>query len=242
MSRGATTRRRAARATEIHLTASLLAGLLAVGGLVATAWGEAAPAGSATLRAPMASPAQARPQEAVRTAIVLFPWTQAGTLAPQVHVTARLSGVCWVGAFPDIDDKYAGRCMTGNYIRTPCFSPMTAQPAEVVCGVGSPWDSSQALLIKLTEPMPRSEANKGGDWTGWALQLGNRARCILADGTHSPPVSGGPAPSECADDAFAFALDTGSQPWTVWYGTSATFGGRASSGEVKVAVAYNGPD
>ena len=95
-------------------------------------------------------------------------------LAPQVHVARRADGYCWTGAFPFIDDRYAWRCMTGNFIQTPCFSPMTAHPSEVVCA-DSPWDSSHVLLIRLTKPLPWAEANTGGDWTGWALQLSNKA-------------------------------------------------------------------
>jgi hypothetical protein len=205
-------------------------------------WGLVGLLAGLTLVASLAGPAQAIPLRAAQTTVVMFPWQSDGRLAPQVHVADRRAGMCWVGAFPDINDRYAWRCLTGNFIQTPCFSPMTARPAEVVCDASSPWDSSRALVIQLTKPLPWAEANTGGDWTGWALQLSNKARCILATDTHSPPVSGGPAPYQCANDAWAGELSTGSQPWTVWYGTSGTFGGPASSGVVKVTVAYNGPD
>jgi len=118
---------------------------------------------------------------------------------------------------------------------------MIAHPTEVVCA-GSPWDSSHVLLLHLTKPLPLAEANKDGYWTGWALQLSNKARCILASDTHAPPVSGGPAQYVCAGDGYAANLSTGSRPWTVWYATSSTFGGPESSGQVNVTVAYNGPD
>jgi hypothetical protein len=194
----------------------------------------------AVLMSPV-GPAEASPPKVVKTTVVMFPWQLDGRLAPQVHVARRADGYCWTGAFPFIDDRYAWRCMTGNFIQTPCFSPMTAHPSEVVCA-DSPWDSSHVLLIRLTKPLPWAEANTGGDWTGWALQLSNKGRCILASDTHAPPVSGGPAQYQCAGDAWADILTTGSQPWTIWYGTSPTFGGHASSGQVSVTVAYNGPD
>jgi hypothetical protein len=199
-------------------------------------------AGLVALVASSSVSAEAIAQKAAQTTVVMFPWQSDGRLAPQVRVGAKRSGYCWTGAFPDINDRYAWRCFTGNLIQTPCLSPMTAHPAEVVCDASSPWDSSHALMIQLTKPLPWAQANTGGDWTGWALQLRNKARCILATDAHSPPVSGGPAPYQCANDAWAGEPITGSQPWTVWYGTSGTFGGAESSGMVNVTVAYDGPD
>lgn len=195
-----------------------------------------------TLVPSLAAPSGAITPKAPQTTVVMVPWRSDGRLAPQVHVSEERSGECWTGAFPDLDDRYAWRCLTGNFIENPCFSPITARPAEVVCDASSPWDSSRALLIHLTKPLPWADANTGGDWTGWALQLSNKARCILATGTHSPPVSGGPAPYQCANDAWATSRARALSRGPCRTGASGTFGGPASSGLVNVTVAYDGPD
>jgi hypothetical protein len=187
-------------------------------------------------------PAPAGAQPPAHTTQVLFPWSVSGRLAPQVHLAKQVSGSCWTSAM-EADDRYAWRCMAGNYIYDPCFAPPVSHVTEVLCNDMSPWDTG-AILMKLSKPLPTAYANSGPDWTGFALQLANKARCVLREMDHTPPVSGGPSMYVCASDHFADVY-TGSQPWVAYYWGTSAFGGPASndtSHSVNVTVAYNGPD
>jgi hypothetical protein len=177
-----------------------------------------------------------------RTTVVMFPWQQNGQLAPQVHIGPRLSGYCWVGAFPGPEDEYAWRCLVGNSILTPCYSPLSQHVREVVCAV-TPWWAFKVPLIRLQKPLPAGQADKGGYWSAWAIQLSNKGRCILAN-PGSPPISGGAAPYTCGNGYLASDLNPGSQPWTVdYWSNSSEFGGPPSHlSVVTVSVAYDGPD
>ena len=186
--------------------------------------------------------AVASPLAVARTTVVMFPWQPNGQLAPQVHVGLPLSGYCWVGAFPGPEDEYAWRCLVGNSILTPCYRPLSQRAREVVCAV-TPWWAYRVPLIHLQKPLPMGQADKGGYWSAWAIQLTNKGRCILAN-PGSPPISGGPAPYTCANGYLAGYLNTGSQPWTVdYWSNSSEFGGPPSPVRVvTVSVAYDGPD
>jgi hypothetical protein len=178
-----------------------------------------------------------------KTAVVLFPWQADGRPASQVHVTSHVAGYCWTGAM-EMDDRYAWRCQAHNYIYDPCFAPEGRRVAEVLCNTASPWDGEGALAMSLTKPLPFGYANTAPDWTGFALQLSNKGRCVLRDFDHSPPVSGGPATYVCASDHFA-DLSTNSQPWVAYYWGTSEFGGPGSANtphEEAVTVAYDGPD
>jgi hypothetical protein len=107
----------------------------------------------------------------------------------------------------------------------------------------TPWWAFKVALIRLQKPLPMGQADKGGYWSAWALQLSNKGRCILAN-PGSPPVSGGAAPYTCANGYLAGYLNTGSQPWTVdYWSNSSEFGGPPPNVRVvTVSVAYNGPD
>ncbi len=190
------------------------------------------------------SPAEASVPGPQRTTVVMFPWQADGKLAPQVHVGPPISGYCWTGAFPPPDDQYAWRCLSGNSILTPCFSPVAGHASEVVCAV-SPWYRFAVPVIKLQRPLPLSSGDNGNYWSAWGIQLANKSRCLLAN-PGTPPVSGGPAAYTCAGGYLANDLNTSSEPWTVFYwSNSAEFGGPASAGNGQVeivTVAYNGPD
>ncbi len=188
----------------------------------------------------LATPAGA--QGAPHTTQVLFPWSASGRLAPQVHVAELVSGYCWTSSM-EAEDRYAWRCMAHNDIYDPCFSPPSGHITEVLCNDMSPWDTG-AILMRLSKPIPTADANTAPDWAGFALQLANRARCVLRDLDHSPPVSGGPSMYLCASDHFANVY-TGSQPWVAYYWGTSAFGGPASNDTehvVNVTVAYDGPD
>ena len=107
--------------------------------------------------------AVASPLAVARTTVVMFPWQPNGQLAPQVHVGLPLSGYCWVGAFPGPEDEYAWRCLVGNSILTPCYSPLSQRAREVVCAV-TPWWAYRVPLIHLQRPLPMGQADKGGYW------------------------------------------------------------------------------
>ena len=182
------------------------------------------------------------PLTVARTTVVMFPWQQNGRLVPQVHVSSPLNGYCWEGAFPGPEDEYAWRCIAGNALLTPCYSPPSQGAREVVCAV-TPWFAFKVPVIHLERPLPIDLADKGGYWSAWAIQLSNKGRCILAN-PGSPPISGGPAPYTCANGYSAGYINTGSQPWTVdYWSNSSEFGGPPPQIRVvAVSVAYNGPD
>ncbi len=192
----------------------------------------------------MSVPGPAGAAGIARTVEVLFPWLANGRLAPQVHVARQISGYCWTSSL-EADDHYAWRCMAHNDIYDPCFSPLGRHVAEVVCNVLSPWDGAGAIVMRLSQPLPTAAAINAPDWTGFALQLANKARCFLREELdHSPPVSGGPSMYVCASDHFA-NIYTGSQPWVAYYWGTSAFGGPASNDTahaVNVTVAYDGPD
>ena len=123
------------------------------GGAVVTRLAKriAAALGGVLLTVPL-SPVAASPSTVARTTVVTFPWQQNGRLAPQVHVGSALSGHCWVGAFPGPEDEYAWRCLVGNSIITPCYSPLSRRAREVVCAV-TPWWAFKVPLIPSPEAL-----------------------------------------------------------------------------------------
>jgi hypothetical protein len=133
--------------------------------------------------------------------------------------------------------------MAGNDIYDPCFAPSVDHAAQVLCNDMSPWDTA-GILMQLTKPLPLAQAFTAPEWTGFAVQLANKARCVLRDLDHSPPVSDGPSMYLCANDHFA-NLSTSSRPWVAYYWGTSAFGGPASNDAthiVDVTVSYNGPD
>lgn len=134
-------------------------------------------------------PGPAVAQGVAQTTQILFPWSASGRLAPQVHVAKRVSGYCWTSSL-EVDDFYAWRCMAGNDIYDPCFAPSVDHAAQVLCNDMSPWDTA-GILMQLTKPLPLAQAFTAPEWTGFAVQLANKARCVLRDLDHSPPVSDG---------------------------------------------------
>jgi hypothetical protein len=114
-------------------------------------------------------------------ATIYRPYRANGTSILQ---TSTHSGRCWTGSSTAMRSD-AWRCMTGNEIADPCFSA-NPNASSVVCPQG-PWTSA-GLRIRLTKPLPRKFANRGGPSLRnqpWALELGDGSRCLLDSGASS---------------------------------------------------------
>jgi hypothetical protein len=120
--------------------------------------------------------------------------------------------------------------MVGSTIEDPCFEAGTA----VVCPLSGPWGHT-AERIALTAPLPRSAANKAGQWSGvWAMQLGDGTHCTFVSGA-TGAINGMRLNYEC-DNRLGLYGDPnrGSQPWTI-------FGGRMNATELTsqpIAIAW----
>ncbi|MEP7020842.1 MAG: hypothetical protein ABI808_09330 [Pseudonocardiales bacterium] len=146
------------------------------------------------------------------TAVSKFtPYSSAGALT--VVVTGHATGQCWTGSIVvAVPGVY--RCLVGNDIADPCFTPpQPAKPTTVAC-LPDPW--SGALVVTLTAPLPITPP-VGHAANPWALQLANGVRCVASGGTvHS--VDGVSLNLQCSGGTAAGGLDTTGPMWQVKYG------------------------
>jgi hypothetical protein len=139
------------------------------------------------------------------------PYSAAGALT--ASVAAHGTGRCWTGSIV-VPVAGAYRCLVGNDIADPCFSPpRPSTPVTVAC-LPDPW--SGARVITLTEPLPVGPPI-GNAARPWAVQLANGARCVASTGTVA--TSHGLALDLlCPGGTAAGGLDTMSPAWRVQYG------------------------
>ena len=107
-----------------------------------------------------------------------------GKLASGLRVSERGPGSCWEGSIAD-GRSDAWRCFLGDLILDPCFSNGRSSQPYVVCPK-APW-SARVTLLRLTKPLPLSNANKDRQaavWP-WGIVTSNRQRCLLITGATS---------------------------------------------------------
>lgn len=145
----------------------------------------AALAMAACARAPASAPRPAS-NDAAPTRIVRF--------VPAIPSGTPSDGKCWTRsvAAPRVG---AWRCMLGNEIADPCFSPLSGGDT-VVCGA-DPAVQDPGFAVHLLEPLP-SDAVVPATAAPWLLLLANGQVCAPFTGT-VPMVDGKEARWSCAD-------------------------------------------
>jgi hypothetical protein len=120
---------------------------------------------------------------ATKTIVTFFsPWSSSGNLQPTYHVVETLSGYCWTDSIATSrGDAY--RCMSGNSIYDPCFTP-SAHPHAVACA-SNPF-AKRIILLKLQKPLP-SPPTPAKQWLQphnqpWGLRLTNGNTCAFVTG------------------------------------------------------------
>jgi hypothetical protein len=129
-----------------------------------------------------------------------------------VKVADVADGRCWTNSLgaPAADTF---RCFKGdNVILDPCFArPGASAPAEVAC-VLTPW--SEATVLRLTEPLPKSDPIKAVK--PWALLLRDGQHCVASTGM-VPTVSGVDLDYQCGTGHGLGGLKMQSQWATAMY-------------------------
>jgi hypothetical protein len=153
--------------------------------------------------------------------------TRVTTYVPVVPPAPKRSGSCWTRSIAAPSRADAWRCMLGNEIYDPCFSPKT--PGVVVCDV-NPVSGGRGFAVRLTKPLPASEPLFTARLAlPWIVQLANGEVCIPLTGTHE--LMGKESIGyECSASREARAsgaemglIDGSIVPGTVWHARLATF-------------------
>jgi hypothetical protein len=136
-------------------------------------------------------------------------WSVAGA-----HVVQSGRGYCWTSSIADARPD-AWRCLLGkNEIVDPCF---TGGGSTVLCPDGTP-DSHDAIRIRLTKPLPLSQANHGSGATPgapWTIVTAGGAYCYRVTGATNT-VAGRALTYECAGSSELAGLPNRRRPaWTV---------------------------
>lgn len=181
-------------------------GLLGVGFLAAAVVLAPASAATAAAQAPASTPTKT-------VARTYDPWARADKLAPGIGVARTVKGYCWVSSIA-VSRANAYRCMTGNEIYDPCFSPPAGVSGvvEVACAP-SPW--SKVVLMRLTRRLPK---NTGGRPHPWAFRLADGDGCVVGTGANGE-VDGVVMPFYCTV-GLTSAPDEAHEPWTVRFAGS----------------------
>lgn len=230
---GAPLRVRAMRRSNLGVAVAVLLALLTV-----TACGsdkpKAAPPSSTTATVPPTTTAAAAVSTTSTTgtsatattvsgatAVRTFsPWSASGTLAPGLNVSSTLRGTCWTQS-DAVGSATTYRCMAGNEIYDPCFTPpRQSNPADAACPL-APWDSTVTVLT-LSGPLPT--AGSTAYRFPWAIELSNQARCIVISGT-STSVDGVRLSYYCLSPrGAAAAIVSMTQPWGAKFATNPASG------------------
>ncbi|MCU1655891.1 MAG: hypothetical protein JWO57_547 [Pseudonocardiales bacterium] len=162
----------------VSRTLGLVALVVAMAGAAACAsrTTHRAPAGAGSLTASSSS----APGVVIKT---FSPYAATGTLV--VPVADHLTGSCWTGSIA-VPKAGVYRCLVGNAIYDPCFTPARQQTPPTVACLADPWSS--AHIVRLSQPLPASTPATTSDYP-WALELANHAHCVAATGT-VPVVAG----------------------------------------------------
>lgn len=120
---------------------------------------------------------------ASKTVVTFFsPWTSSGSLRSDFHAIETVSGYCWTDSISTSrGDAY--RCMSGNSIYDPCFTP-SARPHAVACA-SNPF-AKRVVLLKLTKRLP-SAPTPATQWLQphnqpWGLRLTDGDTCTFVTG------------------------------------------------------------
>jgi hypothetical protein len=164
------------------------------------------------------------------TVVTTFtPYTAADAIT--VRVTAHGTGQCWTTSIV-VPVAGAYRCLVGNQIADPCFTPHhVTTPITVAC-VSAPWSS--ARVVTLTTALPKATP-RGTAANPWAVLLANGAHCVAATGTVQS-VGKVSLNLLCPGGTAAGALDTSRPMWKVKYGAPTT--GQLT--DVAVTAAWKG--
>jgi hypothetical protein len=149
------------------------------------------------------------------TATIYHAWTTAGTLT-NVRVMKTLSGTCWTQSLVTSRGD-AFRCIIGNDIFDPCFTPRTSHPPSLACPE-SPF-LNRVVLLRLKKPLP--SPNSTTQWLQphnqpWGLRLMNGDRCVFETGA-TDVIKGERMNYSCAGkDAWLIGLPDQRKPvWTI---------------------------
>lgn len=108
--------------------------------------------------------------------------TRVVTYIPAVPSAPKRSGSCWTRSIAAPSRADAWRCMLGNEIYDPCFSPKL--PEVVVCDV-NPVTGGRGFAVRLTKPLPTGEpAMTARVAFPWLVQLASGEICRPLTGTH----------------------------------------------------------
>jgi hypothetical protein len=165
------------------------------------------------LALPATVPAVASRATVLRTYTVF----EDGGLAPGLQVRATVPGSCWTQSLVE-SRPYSWRCLHGEYIRDPCFSP-TPTSRFVVCP-DAPW-SSRVLVLRLTEPLPHWPAYKrtisASSWPWGIVTIGGR-HCSTTSGSATGEVTGKQVTYVCVGGGLlAGYTRRHTRTWTIWY-------------------------
>ncbi len=174
----------------VVLAALLLAALAATGaGILGIGPTEAAPAWAAP---------------GGKTDVIMF--------FPKLQFGGQAQGHCWTSS-NILPRRFAWRCMIGNNIYDPCFSP-TATANWVACGVDPLNDGTGAAIrVTLTEPL-QPDYYYDDTPVAWYVQLNDGTMCYPA-GRDSWDTDWGPITYICAGSSFILGevADDGSGVW-----------------------------
>ena len=128
-------------------------------------------------------------------------------------VVGRAKGSCWTQSLTVSDRSDAWRCMVGNEIHDPCFSPPTG--TRVAC-VASPY-AHHVFLISLDTPLPaHSKTFLTPHGQPWAIKLANGDTCVFLAG--AMPVERGMRGNYGCSRGMAFGdADKSGSIWRIYY-------------------------
>jgi hypothetical protein len=161
----------------------------------------------------------ASPQRApVATQIRAFrAYSATGKLAGGLHVLKTLTGSCWEGSIVDTTRRDAWRCLAVNLIYDPCFQPPnTRKPRLLACST-APW-LSEVTMLRLSQPLPYSQANRGSSPNefAWALVLRNGGHCVRFGGA-TGTIAGMGISYGCSNGNGLNEIHRNKQPWTIFF-------------------------
>jgi hypothetical protein len=150
------------------------------------------------------------------TVVHFFHAFQDGKIAPGVHVKQTARGYCWETSAVE-SRPYAWRCLKGNYILDPCFSP-ARHGHTVLCPI-EPW-SRQVLRLQLTRSLPTWQSNGYNQSLPVGIWTTTGKRCVHGSGAttaiHFKPIT-----YACGGGGVLVGLAKRSTAtWTIWYASS----------------------
>ena len=153
--------------------------------------------------------------------------TRVTPYVPVVPSAPKRSGSCWTRSIAAPSRADAWRCMLGNEIYDPCFSPKIG--GLVVCDV-NPVTGGRGFAVRLTKPLPTGEPLFTARLAlPWVVQLADGEVCIPLTGTHEL-IGKESIGYECSRSGEARAngaevglIDGSIVPGAVWHARLATF-------------------